>query len=88
MCLAATLLCSWAYAGDSKPQCAACAAKAKKAKKQLHQVVTGSRIPQASDRLGPIPSTASPVVIMSREDIDRTGRINPRGVLATQPFFH
>ena len=48
--------------------------------------ITGSRIPQKLDRLGPAPTTHMPVVIISMQSIQRTGRVTPGGVLGTQPY--
>ena len=58
----------------------------KKPEKEKKVTITGSRIPQKVDRLGPAPTTHWPVVIISMRSIERTGRVTPAGVLGTQPY--
>ena len=49
--------------------------------------ITGSRIPQPSDRLGRIPATAYPLYVVTREDIERTGATDTGNALDELPFL-
>jgi len=72
-------------AGEPNTKKPATAGKSTKPK-QEKVIVTGSNIPQKADRLGSIPTTHSPVVIIDRQTIERTGRVTPIGVLSTKPY--
>lgn len=48
---------------------------------------TGSRIPQAVDENARYPATASPLFVMTRKDIDRTGEVETGEVLRRLPLF-
>jgi hypothetical protein len=51
------------------------------------ELVTGSRLPQKPPRLRNVntPTTAFPVVIITREQLDRTGRPTVAGALSRSP---
>jgi hypothetical protein len=89
LCLAVALvlMLSSGQAGEPKSKQAASAPAKKKTEKGKKVVITGSNIPEKADRLGPIPTTHSPVVIIDQRAIARTGRVTPFGVLGTQPYF-
>ncbi|SRR6266540_526839 len=59
----------------------------KKPAKEKKVLITGSNIPQKADRLGRIPTTCSPVVIIGQREIGWTGQITVAGVLSRQPSF-
>jgi len=49
-------------------------------------VVTGSRIPQKISRLGPVPTTAAPISIITQEQLARTGSPTLAGALRKSVF--
>ena len=58
-----------------------------KARKADKVIITGSNIPQKISKLDRTPLTASPVVIIDRQAIDRTGATTVAGVLSKQSTF-
>jgi outer membrane cobalamin receptor len=77
------LLASLAYGEDSNK---GKAASEKKPAKKQRVAVTGSNIPEKKERVQRhIPTTVSPTVIITRDEIDRLGRPTVVGVLAQQP---
>jgi|ERR1051325_9015820 outer membrane cobalamin receptor len=80
----ACLITGLANADGVKSESATPKSEKKKDGKEAKVMVTGSNIPQKADRVGRTPTTASPVVILDRRDIERTGRPTAIGVLSRQ----
>jgi len=84
---AACLTAGLAYADDVKSCPTTSKSGDKKDGKEAKVMVTGSNIPKNANRMGTIPTTASPVVVIDRNEIERSGRVTAAGVLCRQPAF-
>lgn len=49
--------------------------------------MTGSRIEQNVDRNARFPRTASPMFVITRQDLEKTGRVETGDALRWWPFF-
>jgi len=70
-----------AYAGAQKAKCVTQAGSEQKRGKEARVLVTGSNIPQKVAQGQRTPATHSPVVIIDRTTIERSGRHTLAGVL-------
>lgn len=89
-CLAVVGAClspSLASAGDAKSKEAAASSAKKKTPKETKVIITGSNIPQKIDPSQRILKTASPVVVITQQDIQRSGRVTVAGILSRHPSF-
>jgi hypothetical protein len=84
---AACLTAGLAYADEVKSCPTASKLGEKKDAKEAKVTVVGSNIPKDANRMGAIPTTASPVVVIDRNEIERSGRVTAAGVLSRQPAF-
>jgi hypothetical protein len=89
LCLAVAMLLTFGYgrAAEADSEKAPLAQTNKKPDKEKKVLITGSNVPQKADRLVRTPTTCSPVVIIDRREIERTGRVTVAGVLSRQPSF-
>ena len=66
---------------NALPKTKAAKAKEQKTSQPAKEIITGSLIPQKVDRKGGIADTASPLSVISSEEIRRTGATTVPGVL-------
>lgn len=68
--------------------CASCATAPRQSGPAPDKVVVlGSRIPQSVNAKTQFPRTTSPVFIISRDQLDRTGQVELGAALAQWPFL-
>lgn len=74
-----------AYADGVKSRPTAARTEKKKISKETKVMVTGSNIPQDAKRVRRIPTTTSPLVIIGRSEIERSGESTVAGLLRRLP---
>jgi outer membrane cobalamin receptor len=81
----ACLVTGLAYADGVKSRPTKSKPEQKNDGKKTEVLVTGSNIPQKADRVANTPTTSSPVVVIDRNQIERSGRTTVAGVLSRYP---
>lgn len=88
-CLVVTGACFFAdpaLAGGTKAGAIAAKAGETKTAKTAKVMVTGSNVPQAATQMSCIPTTASPMIILGRTEINRSGQSTVADVLRRLPI--
>jgi len=75
-----------ASASNREPKTATVRTQKAKSEKDGKTVITGSKVPR-KPRSERILTTAAPVVVITQQDIERSGRITVAGLLASHPSF-
>ena len=73
---------------SDRPKAVAKAKPKPSSKTDQRQVVTGSQLPVKIERYGRTADTISPVYILDREDLERSGAASVGEVLRRLPFAH